>query len=50
MRVRQLWELDDNTLTMSSLNQAQNKLDDWAKKYDVQLDTAAYHSDILKGF
>lgn len=47
---RQLWQLDDNTITMSSLNQAQNKLDDWAKKYDVQLDITAYHSDILKGF
>lgn len=47
---RQLRQLDDNTMTMSSLNQAQNKLDDWAKKYDVEFDVTAYHSDILKGF
>ncbi|GEA61163.1 DUF3087 domain-containing protein [Vibrio comitans] len=47
---RQLWQMDDNTITMSSLNTAQNQLDKWVEQYDVQLDISDYHSDILKGF
>lgn len=47
---RQLWQLDDNTITMDSLNTAQEKLDELAKEYGVELDTSEYHSDILKSF
>lgn len=47
---RQLWQLDDNTITMDSLNTAQEKLDELAKEYGVELDASQYHSDILKSF
>lgn len=47
---RQLWQMDDNTITMSSLNTAQNQLDKWVEEYDVQLDISDYHSDLLKEF
>ncbi|NOH81469.1 DUF3087 domain-containing protein [Vibrio sp. RE86] len=47
---RQLWQLDDNTITMDSLNTAQEKLDELAKEYGVDLDVSEYHSDILKSF
>ncbi|GEA51825.1 medium chain reductase/dehydrogenase [Vibrio inusitatus NBRC 102082] len=47
---RQLWQLDDNTITMSSLNKAQAQLDEWAKQYDAQLDISDYDSQLLKSF
>ncbi|ANO35079.1 hypothetical protein BCU83_05010 [Vibrio breoganii] len=47
---RQLWQMDDNTITMSSLNTAQNQLDKWVEEYDVQLDISDYHSGLLKEF
>lgn len=46
----QLWQLDDNTITMSNLNIAQSQLDDWAKEYNVQLDIADYRSESLNAF
>ncbi|MEZ8142005.1 hypothetical protein A1OO_10730 [Enterovibrio norvegicus FF-33] len=47
---RQLWQLDDNTITMSSLNEAQAQLDEWVREYNVQLDITHYHSASLKAF
>ncbi|WP_070971152.1 DUF3087 domain-containing protein [Vibrio sonorensis] len=47
---RQLWQLDDNTITMNSLNTAQAKLDELTEKYNVQLDITQYRSEILKSF
>ncbi len=47
---RQLWQLDDNTITMSSLNNTQSQLDAWVQKYNVQLDIADYNNDLLKAF
>ncbi|CAM3252094.1 DUF3087 domain-containing protein [Vibrio rarus] len=47
---RQLWTLDDNTITMDSLNQAQLQLDEWVELYGVQLDITQYQSEILKKF
>ncbi|MGF1770413.1 DUF3087 domain-containing protein [Enterovibrio makurazakiensis] len=47
---RQLWQLDDNTITMSSLNDAQSKLDEWTQQYNVTLDITNYRSESLKAF
>ncbi|MFC5077839.1 hypothetical protein VTH8203_02402 [Vibrio thalassae] len=47
---RQLWQLDDNTITMSSLNTAQANLNQWAQKYGVTIDINDYDSAILKQF
>ncbi|USD42682.1 DUF3087 domain-containing protein [Vibrio sp. SCSIO 43135] len=47
---RQLWKLDDNTITMDSLNTAQAQLDNWVEQYSVELDVSNYQSDILKSF
>ncbi|WP_407333260.1 DUF3087 domain-containing protein [Enterovibrio sp. 27052020O] len=47
---RQLWQLDDNTITMSSLNDAQAQLDEWVREYNVQLDITNYKSALLKAF
>ncbi|MCW8335901.1 DUF3087 domain-containing protein [Vibrio paucivorans] len=47
---RQLWKLDDNTITMDSLNTAQAQLDKWVEQYSVELDVSNYQSDILKSF
>ena len=47
---RQLWQLDDNTITMDSLNKAQAKLDGLVEEHGVTLDIANYHSEILKSF
>lgn len=47
---RQLWQLDDNTITMSSLNEAQAQLDRWVEEYGVTLDVSTYHSGLLKAF
>ena len=47
---RQLWQLDDNTITMNSLNAAQANLDQWVQEYGVTLDISDYHSGLLKSF
>ncbi|MBA5763188.1 DUF3087 domain-containing protein [Vibrio sp. 404] len=47
---RQLWQLDDNTITLSNLNDAQLQLDNWVKEYNVELDISSYHSGLLKAF
>ncbi|MPW36413.1 DUF3087 domain-containing protein [Vibrio sp. B1Z05] len=47
---RQLWKLDDNTITMDSLHKSQAQLDIWAREYGVELDIRQYHSKILKAF
>lgn len=45
---RQLWLLDDNVLTLQSLDHSQKELDQLALKYDCLLDAKSYHSDLLK--
>jgi hypothetical protein len=45
---RQLWLLDDNVLTLQSLDHSQKELDQLAIKYDFLLDAKNYHSDLLK--
>ncbi|OAJ93139.1 DUF3087 domain-containing protein [Vibrio bivalvicida] len=47
---RQLWQLDDNTITMDSLNAAQSKLDQLGQDYGVKLDISDYHAGLLKSF
>ncbi|RTZ17620.1 DUF3087 domain-containing protein [Vibrio aquaticus] len=47
---RQLWQLDDNTITMDSLNKAQEKLDSLTEEYSVTLDITEYRSEMLKAF
>lgn len=47
---RQLWELDDNTITISSLETAQRELDEWADEYGVKLDISRYNPETLKKF
>ncbi|MFH0261485.1 DUF3087 domain-containing protein [Vibrio mediterranei] len=47
---RQLWQLDDNTITISSLNTAQENLDEWIQKYGVTINVSDYDSAILKQF
>ncbi|HEY7864413.1 MAG TPA: DUF3087 domain-containing protein [Psychromonas sp.] len=45
---RQLWLLDDNVLTLKSLDHCQKELDQLAIKYDFKLDANSYRSDLLK--
>lgn len=47
---RQLWELDDNTITINTLNKAQLELDGWAEQYNVELNINEYHSGLLSEF
>lgn len=47
---RQLWKLDDNTITINTLDVAQRKLDEQAEKYGVELDITHYNSEILRSF
>lgn len=41
---RQLWELDNNTLTINHLTNLENKLYELAEKYQVTLDVNLYNS------
>ncbi|KZN32613.1 hypothetical protein N474_03555 [Pseudoalteromonas luteoviolacea CPMOR-2] len=47
---RQLWMLDDNTITMEELAIWQAELDALAAKYQVSLDAADYDEGILRAF
>ncbi|WP_234495411.1 DUF3087 domain-containing protein [Vibrio maritimus] len=47
---RQLWQLDDNTIVMTSLNAAQSKLDGLTEEYNLQLDISNYQSGLLRQF
>lgn len=47
---RQLWQLDDNTLTMDELAMKQKELDVLAQKYQLVLDENAYHDTILANY
>lgn len=47
---RQLWQLDDNTLTMEELGIWQAELDVLTKQYQVTLDLARYDSALLDKF
>ncbi|GAL22501.1 hypothetical protein JCM19235_4017 [Vibrio maritimus] len=47
---RQLWQLDDNTIVMTSLNAAQSKLDGLIEEYNLQLDISNYQSGLLRQF
>lgn len=44
---RQLWELDNNTLTINHLTSLENKLNELAQKYQVTLDLNLYNSNQL---
>ncbi|MEO2268380.1 DUF3087 domain-containing protein [Pseudoalteromonas sp. YIC-656] len=45
---RQLWQLDDNTITMEELAIEQAKLDVLANKFNVVADAALYQPEFLK--
>ncbi|MBD1584026.1 DUF3087 domain-containing protein [Pseudoalteromonas sp. S16_S37] len=47
---KQLWELDDNTITLDDLSIWQAQLDTLATQYQVQLDLAQYNESTLKKF
>lgn len=47
---RQLWLLDDNTITLSNLDKAQAELEQLLVKYNFSVDITKYNSDLLKGF
>ena len=47
---RQLWQLDDNTITLNSLENAQRELDCLAQEHGIKIDISGYDSDILKSF
>jgi hypothetical protein len=47
---RQLWTLDDNTITLANLEKSQAELDALLEKYDLIVDIKEYHSDLLKLF
>ena len=47
---RQLWTLDDNTITLANLEKSQAELDALLEKYDLTVDIKEYHSDLLKLF
>ncbi len=45
---RQLWQLDDNTITMEELAIEQAKLDVLANKFNLEADAALYQPEFLK--
>ncbi|NOU52335.1 DUF3087 domain-containing protein [Pseudoalteromonas sp. JBTF-M23] len=47
---KQLWELDDNTITLDDLSIWQAQLDTLAAQYQAQLDLAQYNESTLKKF
>lgn len=47
---RQLWTLDDNTITLDELDKSQSELDALLVKYDVTLNINQYQSKLLKAF
>ena len=47
---RQLWTLDDNTITMEGLNKHQQKLDETLLSFNINLDLNDYHRDLLNEF
>lgn len=47
---RQLWTLDDNTITLGNLDKSQAELDALLIKYDVTLELSRYKSELLKAF
>lgn len=47
---RQLWLLDDNTITLSRLDKSQQELDELLQKYQVNLDLSHYEASLLTHF
>jgi hypothetical protein len=47
---KQLWELDDNTITLDDLGIWQASLDSLAAKHQVKLDIANYDEAVLKNY
>jgi len=47
---RQLWLLDDNTITLASLEKNQAELDQLLAKYQISIDITKYNSNLLKSF
>lgn len=47
---KQLWTLDDNTITLANLAKSQSELDGLVLKYDATIDISQYNSELLKAF
>jgi len=47
---RQLWELDNNTITINHLTHLENKLHELADSHQIQLDASLYNSKQLKDY
>lgn len=47
---KQLWTLDDNTITMDDLSLWQAELDNLAKEHNVSLDVEQYNEQLLNQF
>ncbi|MCE2595126.1 DUF3087 domain-containing protein [Motilimonas cestriensis] len=47
---QQLWQLDDNTITLDDLRPLMNELDKLAQQFNYELKTDAYSRDMLKEF
>ena len=47
---RKLWMLDDNIITMNSLDKSQHELDELLIKYNISVDINQYNRDLLKSF
>ena len=47
---RQLYELDDNTITLSSLNTKSNELERKMEELNLSVDINDYNQDLLKAF
>ncbi len=45
---KQLWELDDNTITINELTRSISKLNDQQEKLGLQITTDDYHRELLK--
>ena len=47
---RQLYELDDNTITLSSLTQKSNELERKIESLSLSIDINDYQQDMLKSY
>lgn len=47
---KQVWLLDNNTLTMNELTKLEQQLKELADSYQIELDTKQFHPELLKGY
>ncbi|MGC9403485.1 DUF3087 domain-containing protein [Vibrio genomosp. F10] len=47
---RQLWELDDNTITLESLTKSESQLELWLQEFNFQPNISNYHKGLLQAF